>query len=90
MDKMLAIAILAGMCGVVLLITLLKKRLQVVLEFFLRMGLGATCILWMNGILVKQGIACSVGINFISLLTSGSLGLPGVALLYAIILTKNL
>ena len=90
MDKVMAMQILAGVCGVVLLVVFLKQKAQVLLEFMLRAGVGTAIILWVNSVLIQQGIAVSVGINFWTLLTSGSLGIPGVVLLFAISALQNL
>lgn len=90
MDIKLAIQILAGVCGVVLSILLLKQKMQFFLEFLLRTGVGIATILWVNHILLQQGIFMSVGLNFWSLLTAGTLGIPGVVLLFAILAVQNL
>ena len=90
MDKVLAMEILVAVCGLVLFIVLFKRKFQWLIHLFLRMATGAISVLWINSILAGQGIAVSVGLNLISLLTSGILGIPGVALLYAIVFTKNL
>ena len=90
MDVKMSMQILAGVCGLVLLILVMKKNAQFFLNFLLRAGVGAATILLVNSILVKQGIAVAVGLNFWSLLTSGSLGIPGVALLFAISALGNL
>lgn len=84
MDVRMSMQILAGVCGLVLMILVMKKKAQFFLNFLLRAGLGATMIMWVNGFLAGQGIALSVGLNLWSLLTSGSLGIPGVVLLFAI------
>lgn len=84
MDVRLSMQVLAGVCGLVLLILILKKKAQFFLSFLLRAGVGAATIIWVNSLLAGQGIALSVGLNLWSLLTSGSLGIPGVALLFAI------
>jgi len=84
MDKGLAIQILVGVCGLVLLIAVLKEKMRFFLEFMLRGGIGAVIILWGNNVLAGQGIAMTVGLNFWSLLTCATLGFPGVALLFAI------
>ena len=47
-------------------------------------------ILLVNDILQKQGFDIYVGLNPVTLLTSGTLGVPGVALLYGIEVTKFL
>lgn len=90
MDVRMSMQILAGVCGLVLLILVMKKKTQFFLNFLLRAGVGAVMIWCVNSILFKQGIAVSVGLNLWSLLTSGSLGIPGVALLFAISALQNL
>ena len=90
MDVMLSIKIMAMVCGLVLLILFMKKKMRFFLQFLLRMGIGTVAILWVNELLVRQGISVSVGLNPISLLTSASLGIPGVALLFAILAVKFL
>lgn len=59
-------------------------------NFVMRMVLGAVGIAFCNQILKSEGIEAVVGINPISLLTIGSLGISGFALLYGIILSKFL
>lgn len=90
MDVRLSMQVLAGVCGLVLLILIMKKKAQFFLNFLLRAGVGAAMIMWVNSILIQQGFAVSVGLNLWSLLTSGSLGIPGVALLFAISALQNL
>lgn len=90
MDLKMSMQILAGVCGLVLLISVMKKKAQFFLNFLLRAGVGAVLSMWLNSILASQGITVSVGLNFWSLLTSGSLGIPGVALLFAISALQNL
>lgn len=85
MDKMMSMQVLVGVCGLVLLILLLKKKAGFLLGFLVRAGVGAAMILVINNVLIGQGTAVSVGLNFLSLLTSASLGIPGVALLFAVI-----
>ena len=90
MDIRLSMQVLAGVCGLVLLILVMKKKAQFFLDFLLRAGVGAAMIMWVNSLLVGQDIAVAVGLNLWSLLTSGSLGIPGVALLFAISALQNL
>ena len=54
-------------------------------KFFVRAILGMLLIFCVNQCLTYNGIALSVGLNVISFLTSGVLGIPGVALLYGIL-----
>ena len=90
MDVRLSMQVLAGVCGLILLILVMKKKAQFFLNFLLRAGVGAAMIMWVNSLLIQQGITLSVGLNLWSLLTSGSLGIPGVALLFAISALQNL
>lgn len=82
--------LVAGSCALVLLIAALKRRAQFILNFLVRMVIGAVCIVGANELLAAQGIPLAVGINPITLLTSGSLGFGGVALLYGILLCQFL
>ena len=77
-------------CGLVLMIGVLKSRAEFVLNFLVRMILGAICIVFLNNFFDTQGIALAVGLNPVSLLTSGTLGFSGVALLYGILACRFL
>lgn len=54
------------------------------LTFMIRVILGAAAILILNRVLGKAGIDLWVGMNPLSFVTAGILGIPGVALLYGI------
>ena len=79
--------IIAGSCVLVLGIMILKNRARFALNFLVRAVLGACAIACVNK---WQGIMLAVGINPVTLLTTGSLGFSGVALLYGILLLKIL
>lgn len=83
-------AAIAGMCGIVLTILFLRTKTKFLLGVAVRTIMGAGAILFVNEFLKKQGIALEIGVNPLTLLTAGSLGFPGVALLYAIEATKFL
>lgn len=87
---MTAYGILAGSCALVLGISVLKQRAQIVLNFLVRMVLGVFGIVIVNHLLKTQGISMAVGLNPLTLLTTGTLGFGGVALLYAILLLQIL
>ncbi|MCI8861084.1 MAG: Pro-sigmaK processing inhibitor BofA [Lachnospiraceae bacterium] len=55
-----------------------------VLNFLLRMVFGAIGIQIINAILISQNVGVFVGLNILTLLTAGSLGISGVGLLYGI------
>ena len=59
----------------------LKNWMETVLNFMLRAVFGMIAVFLINSLL--QG-KLSVGINPVSFLASGCLGLPGVALLYGL------
>ncbi len=90
MDTLVAIQMIGAICGIVIFILILKKRAHLVLNFLVRMVLGAIGIIFFNDFLQNQGIAISVGLNPVSLLTAGTLGFPGVALLYGVVAIKFL
>ena len=54
------------------------------LNFLLRMVFGAIGIQIINAILISQNIGVFVGLNILTLLTVGSLGISGLGLLYGI------
>ena len=80
--SVLAVAVI---CGVVLLIALLQRKAQFLLNFCVRGFLGGIGIYMINSFFAEQGIALAVGLNPISLLTTGALGFSGLALLYVIV-----
>lgn len=55
-----------------------------VLNFLLRMVFGAIGIQLINALLISQNISVFVGLNVLTLLTVGSLGISGLGLLYGI------
>ena len=65
-----------GVLGMVLFIVVIGKKIQMLLNFMIRIVLG--------------GIGISVGLNPVSLLTIGILGIGGFALLYGILACKFL
>jgi inhibitor of the pro-sigma K processing machinery len=66
------------------------KKIQILVNFTVRAILGMGLIFFVNYFLEQQEIAIKVGLNAISFLTSGVLGLPGVALLYGLVTTSIL
>ena len=85
MADMVSYGWLLGALALVLSILLLKSRARLLLNFVVRMALGSFCIVFVNRPLEAQGIALAVGINPVSLLTSGTLGFSGIALMYGIV-----
>ena len=54
-------------------------------NFIVRAILGMGIIFFANQLLEQKEIAMQVGFNAVSVLTTGFLGLPGVALLYGVV-----
>lgn len=61
------------------------KKSSVVVNFIVRAVLGLGIIFFTNEFLASRDIPVSVGLNGVSLMTSGILGFPGVCLLYGIL-----
>ena len=80
--------IILAMCVVVLGIGFIRKRMEVVLNFFLHAILGIFAIYILNSVIGTKNPLITVGINPITVVTAGVLGIPGVALLYSMVLTK--
>lgn len=60
------------------------------LNFVMRAIIGMAVIFCVNYILDARGIEAAVGVGPVSFLTSGILGIPGVALLYGIVVYQTL
>ncbi len=58
--------------------------MEIMLNFLLRAVFGMIAIFLVNSFLQGRGLQGGVGINPLSFMTSGILGVPGVALLYGI------
>ena len=58
-----------------------NKAAAVILNFFLRAVMGICLIYFVNQYVLPDQDSWKVGINGLSFLTSGSLGIPGVCML---------
>ena len=79
-----------GVCGIVLLIGAMGKKVEWLVNFILRAVIGTIGIYFLNYLLAVQNISVSVGINPLTVLTSGFLGFPGLIVLYGINFFKYL
>lgn len=61
-----------------------EQRSHIVINFVVRALLGAAMIFFINDFLAAKDISLSVGMNPLTVATSGVFGAPGVALLYGI------
>ena len=53
-------------------------------NFFIRAAVGMALIFFINQYVIPPDSSINVGLNAVSFLTSGTLGIPGVGLLYGI------
>ncbi len=90
MEQMAGAPFIVIMCVIILCVLALRRKAEFVLNFMLRSITGVICIFMINELLASQNYATMVGINPWTALTSGILGLPGVALLYGIHFLKFL
>ena len=90
MDRETGMFFLGVICGIVLVIVLFKSKVEFLINMVLRMMMGTIGVCFVNSILVSQGIELGIGINVVTLLTLGTLGLPGFLLLYGMVFYKFL
>ena len=83
-ENMLGVTAIVVISGVVLVMGVMKRKMEWLLNFFMRSILGTIAIYFINNGLVSMGIDLGVGINPVTVLTSGILGLPGLAAIYGI------
>lgn len=84
MNQMNGMLAILGVCLVVLLIGALGRKVEWLVNFILRAVMGTIGIYFLNFLLASQNVSVAVGINPLTILTSGFLGFPGIAVLYGI------
>lgn len=84
MDNSLGSIIILAACIIVLLIGAVRKKVEWLLNVVMRCILGTIAIYFINGVLNSMGISLGVGINIVTVLTCGILGIPGLLALYGI------
>ena len=83
-ENMLGVTVIIVVCGAVLIMSVMKRKMEWLLNIFMRSILGTIAIYFINNGLASMGINVGVGINPLTVLTSGILGLPGLAAIYGI------
>lgn len=63
----------------------MKMFSNVLVNFLVRMMVGLSLIFFVNQFLETKSIEENVGINPITAITAGTLGVPGVCMLYGIV-----
>lgn len=71
---------------VLLIISIVKKKFDLIIDFGLRIAAGLLAIYILNAILQGFNIDLAVGINALTALVIGILGLPGFVMLYGVAL----
>nr|WP_306480317.1 pro-sigmaK processing inhibitor BofA family protein [Mediterraneibacter sp.] len=62
-----------------------RKILSAAVNFIVRAVVGMALIFFINQYVIPPESSINVGLNAVSFLTSGMLGIPGVGLLYGIV-----
>ncbi|MCH5340790.1 MAG: pro-sigmaK processing inhibitor BofA family protein [Acetatifactor sp.] len=75
---------LVAICAIVLFIGVMKRKMEWLLNVLMRSILGTIAIYFVNGALAGVGISLGVGINPLTVLTSGILGFPGLVAIYGV------
>lgn len=83
-------AIIIAACMAVLIVGAVRRKTEWMLNVLMRGILGTIAIYFINDALLGMGIPIEVGINPVTVLTSGFLGFPGLVVLYGIHFFKML
>lgn len=83
MDKIILIAIII-ICLLFIAVCVIKRRPDLIVDFGLRACIGTAGICLLDFVLKSRGYNIYVGINGITVLSNGLLGLPGFILLYGL------
>ncbi|MEG0961352.1 MAG: pro-sigmaK processing inhibitor BofA family protein [Lachnospiraceae bacterium] len=90
MEEQYGILAIIGICVLVLTIGIMKQKAKGIVVVISRVSLGIIGICIVNEMLKTQGLNIAVGVNPVSTLTIGTLGISGFALLYGILLYRLL
>ena len=83
-ERFVSFLIILAALSAVLLIGALRKRAEHLLTFLFRLVTGTMMIYFVNLAVASYNMQFAIGINLVTVLTSGILGFPGVLLLYGI------
>lgn len=90
MERFGGMAAILLVCVLVLLIGALGRKIEWIINFVLRAVMGTIGIYFLNNYLMTRQVSVAVGINPMTVLTSGILGFPGLIVLYGINFFKAL
>lgn len=71
-------------CIIFIVVCLVKKRPDLLVDFALRACIGTAGIYLMDLIFKSKGYDINVGVNGVTVLANGLLGLPGFIMLYGL------
>lgn len=83
MENIILIGIIVA-CLVFIAVCVIRRRPDLIVDFGLRAAVGTAGIYLLDFVLSWKGMGISVGVNGVSVLTNGLLGLPGFLLLYGL------
>ena len=83
-ERFVSFLIILAALSAVLLIGALRNRAEHLLTFLFRLVTGTMMIYFVNLAVASYNMQFAIGINPVTVLTSGILGFPGVLLLYGI------
>lgn len=83
-DHTMGMVALVAICAIVLFMGVMKRKMEWLLNVLMRSILGTIAIYFVNGVLAGMGISLGVGINPLTVLTSGILGFPGLVAIYSV------
>lgn len=84
MENSVGMMLIVGACAVVLIMGVVRRRMEWLLNVAMRSILGTIAMYFVNSALAAAGISLGVGINAVTVLTSGILGFPGFLALYGL------
>lgn len=90
MENYYGVIAIAIICALVLLMGTMKQKTGIISTFVLRGFVGAVGICVVNEILREQGINVTPGVNPVTVLTVGLLGISGFGLIYGILFYRLL
>lgn len=90
MENSMGIILIVAFCVVILLIGAVRTKMEWLLNVVMRSVLGTIAIYFINLALAGMGIFLGVGINTVTILTCGILGIPGLLVIYGIGIYKML
>ena len=90
MNQEIILLIIIIACLIFIGICLVKGKTDYVIDFGIRSIIGMAAIYFLNFLLGLAGSNIVVGINGITVLTSGLLGIPGIIMLYGLALYYSL